>query len=516
MSLDYTQESLQLAVTEAVYATDVVLSINELLTRLFGVSDHANIANTLKSFVHRQYTNQLKGFIRHFGKKHIYEQLKAGSTVFIKRFEQQKSLHNLFSDVRRIQLRINCLLTEKAEESLFDELSRYFVRLRNRLVPLQAEENFRMFLIEWFRSGEMTKAILNELNDWFKNSAKLNKFKKMNFPSAQSRDLSKSKVTRAAQAIHTDEFMEVEILKQLLSKFLAPTTMNLEAGKLRLCGRTIFLSDWIDAIVKKCSEKSDLDIEIYAADCCGIDCNVNLYGINLVISSNKVYVWQKHNVVLSGLTFKPGKSKAANAGNSTEPGTNGSNGRPGYSSGNFHLYAKEMVNPSWLSVYLNGGRGEDGGDGGDGYNGEDGVGIDQNELDNLCVKYSSLYFNWWTTFHDYSPSSPWVRTKCKWDKSKQYGYEEYEDNHKRKLTYSFAGDVGWVYTTYHLYFMIQGSAGTSGSQGGSNGVGGEGGYRGNAVVENPETGETFPINIERNTGQSGINGVVGKNGRYDL
>ena len=304
MSLDYTQESLQLAVTEAVYANDAVLFMNDLLICLFGVADHANISNTLRSFVRHEYTNQLKGFVRHFGKKHIYKQLEAGSSVFIKRFEQQQSSHTLFSDIPRIQMRINCLLVKNAEGSLFNELSRYFIRFRNRFVPLQAEENFRLSLIEWIRSGEMTKAIHNELNHWFKDSAKLSNFKKINFPSSPARDTCKSKVIKAVQEIRTDEFIQLEIMKQSLSKFFAPTTMNIEVGKLRLFGRTIFLSDWIDGIVKKFSENSYLDVEIYVADCCGIDCGADLYGINLVICSNKVYVWQKHNIVLSGLTFK--------------------------------------------------------------------------------------------------------------------------------------------------------------------------------------------------------------------
>lgn len=212
--------------------------------------------------------------------------------------------------------------------------------------------------------------------------------------------------------------------------------------------------------------------------------------------------------------FSPGKSKSANAQNGSEKGTNGVDGHPGYSSGNFHLSAKEMVNPSLLNVYLNGGRGQDGGDGGDGYDGKDGVGITQEELDKLCVKYTSLYFNWWKTFQSYSPpSGNWTRGCCKWSEPLQFGYEEYEDEHKRKLTYSYAGDVGYFYTTYHLYFMIQGSNGTVGTEGGSNGIGGEGGYRGNAVAENPETGESFPINIERNMGQNGTNGLAGKSGR---
>ncbi|CAF1598991.1 unnamed protein product, partial [Didymodactylos carnosus] len=184
----------------------------------------------------------------------------------------------------------------------------------------------------------------------------------------------------------------------------------------------------------------------------------------------------------------PGKSKAASAQNNSKRASDGTDGLPGYSSGNFYLYTTEMVNPSWLSVFLNGGRGQDGGDGGNGYNGKDG----------------------------YSAPSNWNRTRCKWDRSKQFGYEEFTDEHGRIIKYSFAGDVGWVYTTYHLYFMVIGSEGTAGTQGGSNGVGGEGGYRGICKAENPETGKNFPIKIERKMGQNGIDGVVGKSGRFGV
>ena len=304
MTSDFTQESLQLTITEAVYASDVVLSMNDILQHLFGIDNHLNVSNTLKTYVNRIYINQLKGFIRHFGKKHIYEQLKAGSTNFIRRFEQQTSLERLFDNIPRIQLRIKCLLDQKSEGSLFDEFSRYFNRLRNRFVSIQAEENFRLALIGWFHSGEMTKTIRNELDQWSKTGANLCKFKTMNFKSATNRDSFKTKVIKAVQSVHTDEFMEHENLKQILSKFLSPGKIRLENKKLLLKGRTIFLSDWIDDIVKKCTNHSDFDVEVYAADCCGIDCNINLFGINFVIYSNKVYVWKQHSISLSGLTYK--------------------------------------------------------------------------------------------------------------------------------------------------------------------------------------------------------------------
>lgn len=304
MNSDYTQESLQLAITEAIYASDVALSLHEILQRLFGFDYNSNLSNTLKTFVRRQYTNQLRGYIRHFGKKYICQQLKAGSANFIKQFEQQKCLNNLFKDATQIQMRIRYLLEVNSDGNLFNEFSRYFNRLRNRFVPLQAEENFRLALIEWLRSGEMTKIIRNEFNNWFETGANLCAFKNINLTSAPNRDSYKTKVLRAIEEIRTDEFMQPDDLKRILSKFLAPAKINVENEKIRLEGQTIFFSEWIDKIVKICEKNSDFDVEIYAADCCGIDCNIDLYGINLVIYSKKVYVWQVHRINLSGIAYK--------------------------------------------------------------------------------------------------------------------------------------------------------------------------------------------------------------------
>lgn len=153
-----------------------------------------------------------------------------------------------------------------------------------------------------------------------------------------------------------------------------------------------------------------------------------------------------------------------------------------------------MLNSTRLFVELNGGRGEDGQDGGDGCDGANGLGVTINDLDSLVVKYSSLYRDSWSNFDGYAPPSNWVKQSGS-SSSGEYIYRSYKDQHGRLMTYSFAGDKGWTYTTYELYLLVKGSNGTSGTSGGMNGVGGQGGYNGTCVVKNPENNTEFQINL---------------------
>ena len=87
------------------------------------------------------------------------------------------------------------------------------------------------------------------------------------------------------------------------------------------------------------------------------------------------------------------------------------------------------------------------------------------------------------------------------------------------MTYSFAVDKGWTYSTYEIYLLICGSQGISGSSGGSNGIGGQGGYNGTSFVQNPETGQPFQINTVKqgkSSGSNGENGIIGKSGRHGI
>lgn len=196
----------------------------------------------------------------------------------------------------------------------------------------------------------------------------------------------------------------------------------------------------------------------------------------------------------------------------SKKGDDGRHGRPGESSGNLLILSTYMLNPARLTAELNGGRGEDGEDGGDGCDGVNGVGVTRDDLDRLCVNYSSLYRDSWANFNDYSPPSNWRNLKSN-NSFGEYILKKYRDENNREMTYSFAGDKGFIYTTYELYFLIRGSNGTMGTSGGSNGVGGQGGYAGTYNVMNPETRENYPIKVVSNAGQNGSNGIVGKSGK---
>lgn len=136
-----------------------------------------------------------------------------------------------------------------------------------------------------------------------------------------------------------------------------------------------------------------------------------------------------------------------------------------------------MLNATRLTVELSGGRGENGEDGGDGCDGANGVGVTQDDLNRLVVSYNSLYRDSWSNFDSYGPPSNW-KIQSNSSSSRCYIYRTYKDEHNRMMTYSFAADKGWTYSTYDLYLLIRGSNGTSGTSGGSNGVGGQGGYNG--------------------------------------
>uniref|UniRef100_A0A914Y194 Uncharacterized protein n=1 Tax=Panagrolaimus superbus TaxID=310955 RepID=A0A914Y194_9BILA len=235
--------------------------------------------------------------------------------------------------------------------------------------------------------------------------------------------------------------------------------------------------------------------------------------MNLSIITNKINVFgEQRKIVLSGINFESKNKKAANSTNPKFNGEKGNDGRAGNSSGNIALLTKEFYNESNLRIELNGGNGEDGEEGGNGCDGNDGYGVSESDINNLIISYKSLYWSGFNHFNSYSPSSNWTLTESD-SKASDFVFRKYKDEHGRKMTYSYARDKGVIYSTYDLFFIIEGSNGCCGSAGGVNGVGGEGGYRGTSIIENPETGETFKLSVIRNAGAFGNDGKIGKSGK---
>lgn len=520
MNSQLTEEQIRLT-TGSNIIENPNLTIEDLGEKIFG-DEETNIPSIIKSFVREEFLRQMKNYCRFQAKSCIASNLKMGSSEFIQKFitaQQSNKLVNVFP--RDLQSRLIILQKENELDNLLIEYQRLFNRLRDKYVPVQNEDRFRNFLTQWLQSGFMSLSFWKIFSDWKRNEPSLAKFKQLQWPSSAEQDSNWRELQRLIKLIKTDNFVEMTKLKAILDLLLSDPKISTIDSKIKVIGRTIYLSDWKKRIEDEITSKNATQISIFAEDSLGIDCDLvgNVWqGKNLIIVSKVVYVWQNSKIILSGKGFQPGKTKAANATTAKNIGSEGKDGQPGESSGNITILATKMFNSLKLTVELNGGRGEDGQDGGDGCDGKNGVGVTKSDLDNLVVSYYSLYRDYWSNFYDYAPPSNWTKTDGN-SSSGEYIYRTYEDEHGRVMTYSYAADKGWVYSAYDLYFLIAGSNGTSASSGGSNGVGGQGGYNGTCTVQSPETGEEFQINMVhtgKGSGPNGENGEVGRSGKHGI
>lgn len=126
------------------------------------------------------------------------------------------------------------------------------------------------------------------------------------------------------------------------------------------------------------------EIRINAKERFFLDCDVNLPGINLVIVANKMSITKPTMLNVSGRNGLPCKKPKAQNGTEVrlshnlsqqaksvtgERGENGQDGHPGESSGNVYFKFEEMIQPEYLKIIVEGGKGADGQDGGDGEEG---------------------------------------------------------------------------------------------------------------------------------------------------
>ncbi|KAE9548611.1 hypothetical protein FO519_008177 [Halicephalobus sp. NKZ332] len=528
---EFTEEEFHLIIGQKVNQNSK-LTLDYLAKNIFPHFFYAQKGSSpVAALIKKSFYRQLKLITKTGAKNVIVEQLKKGSSEFIKNFiaaGKENNIIEAFKDFEDVHNRLQVLSIEDALGSLLTELRRLFLRLRKKLAPAENENLFRQCLIEWFKSGEMTKEIRDSMREWVEKDRNIFLFSE--FVSTKNQTVSIDRRTvfaglwkkkNSANNFENEELMTdpSEALEKLDKDYLRKKLKESEVQIIKIKGKTIFMSDWIKYLEEGSDVKGAIQVEIFAEDCFGLDCSLNSphwQGKNFVVVTNKVIVWKENTTIkLSGTGFKPYQTKAEDARSNKEGGVDGEDGKAGESSGNIAIYAKEIINESYLTVELSGGRGEDGQHGGNGGEGKNGAGITETELESTRIKYNSLYRDRWSGFTNYHPGSDWTCIHNQSSGSDDYIYRIYKDNKGRELIYSFAGDKGWIYTTYELVFWIKGSDGTNGTSGGRNGLGGEGGYAGTCTIMNPETGTEFDeIRIVRNSGESGKNGTIGKSGTH--
>jgi hypothetical protein len=358
-----------------------------------------------------------------------------------------------------------------------------------------------------------------EWSKWFNEGVKLSTLKAIKWPVASPGDIVQLNFLRVLKTIPTDDFQEKDGLIAVLKLYLQEPKIEIDKDgtTLNVVGRTIFLSSIKTRIESMMENKNNniLQVDIFARDVFHIDADLkgkDWQGKNLCVVTDKVNVWGERVIDVSGSGHEKRTWKAADGGIGCD-GTNGSDGRPGESSGNIAVMTKNISNPQNLKLILNGGNGENGQNGGDGGDGTDGKGVTEDELKAACVKYDSLYRTNWKHFIEYKPKN-WTRTSDHYSYSKEYLYYEYTDSYKRTMIYSLASYAGWTYSWYELFVWIKGTDGTAGGVGGCNGCGGEGGNRGECSIINPDTGTDFvSVTLTRNPGLNGTDGTVGECGK---
>uniref|UniRef100_A0AC35FYN1 Chloroplast protein-transporting ATPase n=2 Tax=Panagrolaimus sp. PS1159 TaxID=55785 RepID=A0AC35FYN1_9BILA len=516
MAFQYTEEELALAINKNVQ-DDESLTPKNAIFQLFG-SNESSVSTQLKIFIGKEVLKKHKLICKFLLRNHLLNKLKAGSTEFIKKFidfQRKDQIFEAFTDNKNLYLRLIVLKNENSFGSLLIDCSRMFYRLKEKFASSDNETEMRKFLVVWFQSSFMSRNIYEKFQKLSKTNFSLMEFRRFLF--TLKHDVNVRHLLKWTNSIKTDNFMEPQKLKGILDAFCKEAVLELEDETLKIKGHLIFLSA-VKPEIEMYERENIKHVSIFAEDACTIDSDLNnnfWKGMNFSVITNKINVNGICKIVLSGNGYVEGNKKAKSSNDPNFNGKDGEDGDPGESSGNIALLTKEFFNSTDLTIELNGGRGKDGDDGGDGFDGRNGVGVSRSDINNLIVNYNSLYRDSWSKFQNYSPPNNW-RNLEDYGSSGEYIWRKYQDENGRIMTYSFAADKGWTYTTYEIYFIIQGSNGTSGSSGGKNGVGGEGGYRGSYVFQNPETGENFSANVFQNSGKSGENGKVGKSGKFGI
>ncbi|PAV65935.1 hypothetical protein WR25_11958 [Diploscapter pachys] len=405
--------------------------------------------------------------------------------------------------------------------------------LLNRLVAHffsnSAEKEACRVIGAWLGSGDMS---LQQWKQWQMfisddQPVTLKKLRSMKWKTNDD-DYHLQKLSNALDDIDKDSFfdeMEQELFEMLRCYLRPPEFKNPTKNVLEIVARTIYTCEVMENIIEEFRKDERLfEVRIHAADACIIDCdfeNKIWHGKNLCIVTEKLIVQKKNALIdLSGAGYKvvtaDSVKREVDGKKDGENGENGVDGRAGESSGNVAFIAGLVRGATNLSIHLNGGNGEAGTHGGNGADGRVGKGVTQADIDNTCISYGSLYRTSWNYFTDWNPpSDTWTCTLHVWNSSKQFLYREYKGTDGRKITYSLSGDVGYIYTTYDLYFLMAGGEGSMGGKGGDSGVGGEGGRKGEFQQIPLSNGRPMKVDcyIEQKQGTDGPDGKCGNSGK---
>uniref|UniRef100_A0A7E4VS27 Chloroplast protein-transporting ATPase n=1 Tax=Panagrellus redivivus TaxID=6233 RepID=A0A7E4VS27_PANRE len=302
---------------------------------------------------------------------------------------------------------------------------------------------------------------------------------------------------------------------------------------LRITGAVIFLQQIKDDIMKYVDADKDdrklTKVVANASKVINLDTSLILPGINVVLTAAKIKIWDEQTIDLSGHGYPAVKRAPAVDGGETEDGAEGDCGKAGESSGNCLIITDEIVNPKKLKVILNGGRGENGQPGGKGGPGKNGVGITQDEFNHVKVQYNTIYRDHDNALYNYEPpkskNTKWQRKIYEKDEEAMLMYSEYEDQHGRRIIYSYSGyhppNLTWLdyvlcsSKIYDLYFLVRGTDGTMGGIGGLGGFGGKGGHPATLTTTILTLTHGFDVRfaaISGADGDDGTDGEIGANG----
>ncbi|CAB3383407.1 Hypothetical predicted protein [Cloeon dipterum] len=233
------------------------------------------------------------------------------------------------------------------------------VEVNNFILDLaKASESYEVRLV-----NEECKELFNGLNI-------------SNFPlkMANLQRLGFNNVSIALQALNLRQISgcQIDDLKALFRKknenhFSAEWVKNGDC--LLVLGRFVFLSQVIREINLANRQECIKQVVLAATEHLYIDCDLSLQHTHLTLIAPKIESTRvKRIIILKGEDAPDShdRDEQAPASQDENPGQNGIDGNPGYSSGSFTLISLDIINPTLLEVRSTGGNGSNGQDGGNG------------------------------------------------------------------------------------------------------------------------------------------------------